>query len=293
MSTVGVIGLGKMGRAIAERLNETGHDLVVWNRTKGRINGLKAVETDTPASIAEGAKLVLSVLSDDAAVDAVYRGPDGVLSADLTGCTIVEMCTMSPERARGLEADVEAAGGAFLECPVGGTIGPAREGKLLGLAGGKQAAFEAAKPVLDDLTRRLEHLGPAGAGAAMKLAINLPLMVYWSALGEALGLAMSEGTDPERALDILADSSGAIGSARKRAEPILEMIRGGDPQGLNFALETALKDMGEMVALAERHGQTCGVIAAARERAERARADGWSGRDATLTAAWGNLRKGS
>lgn len=288
MATIGVIGLGKMGRAIAERLKETGHDLVVWNRSPGRADGLGAEEAATPADVAGKAKLIIAMLSDDAAVDAVYRGEGGLLSTDLSGVTVIEMCTMSPDRARELEADVKAAGGAFVECPVGGTVGPARQGALLGLAAGDASAFEAAKPVLDHLTRRLEHLGPVGKGAAMKLAVNLPLMVYWSALGEALGLAMSEGIEPRRAMDILADSSGAIGSAKARSAPIVEAVEGNVPDTVNFALETALKDMGEMVALAQLHGLSSDVIDAARSRAARAFSDGWEGRDVTLTAAFGN-----
>ena len=80
---------------------------------------------------------------------------------------------------------VTAKAGAFVECPVGGTIGPAKEGKLFGFAGGEAADFARAKPLLDQMCRRVEHLGPAGSGSSMKLAINLPLLVYWQALGEA------------------------------------------------------------------------------------------------------------
>lgn len=293
MTRIGVVGLGKMGFAIAERLAGSGFDLVVWNRTRARAEGLAAKVVDTPATLAGSVTTIVSVLSDDAAVDAVYRGAGGLLAADLAGRTIVEFCTMSPDRARGLEADVAARGGRFLECPVGGTVAPAREGTLLGLAGGTAEAFEAARPVLETLTRRLEHLGPVGSGSAMKLAINLPLMVYWSALGEALGLALAEGVEASLALDILADSSGAIGAAKKRVPPIREMVVEGRAGEANFALETALKDMGEMIALAEGHGLSSEVIGAARARAARALAEGWAGRDASLTAAFGNLRTGS
>ena len=91
---------------------------------------------------------------------------------------------------------VKAKAAAFVECPVGGTIGPAKEGKLFGFAGGEKADFERAKPLLDQMCRRVEHLGPAGSGASMKLAINLPLLVYWQALGEALSLVKHLNLDP-------------------------------------------------------------------------------------------------
>jgi len=288
---IGVIGLGKMGRAIAARLEACGEDIAVWNRTPDRNVGLAAKVLASPAELCSCGDVILSVLADDAAIDAVYSGSDGILSTDLTGKTIVEFCTMSPKRARQLEGLVSDAGGAFLECPVGGTVGPAEKGALLGMAAGTKTAFKAVKPVLDKLTRRLEHVGPAGHGAAMKLAINLPLMVYWSALGEALGLAVAEGVDPTLALDILADSSGAIGAAKARVPPICDMVVKGDPGGVNFALRTALKDMGEMVALAEGQGLPSEVIAAARTRAARALEDGWGDRDASLVAAFGNTSK--
>lgn len=288
---IGFMGLGKMGRAMAERLEEEGHSLVVWNRTTSKAEGLKAEAVAAPRELARRAEIILSVMADQTAVEAAYSGDGGILEADLSGRTVVEFCTMSPDQARALSERVMARRGDFLECPVGGTIGPARQGALLGLAGGSDKAFEAAKPVLEALTRRLEHVGPVGAGAAMKLAINLPLMVYWSALGEALGLARAEGIDPALALDILADSSGAIGAAKKRVPPIRDMVVSGDPGGVNFAMQTALKDMAEMVALAEKHGLSAEVISAAKARAERAMADGWGGHDASLAAAWGNLAK--
>lgn len=283
---VGIAGLGNMGRAIAERLEEEGVSLVVWNRSPGKAEGLAAKVADTPADLARDADIVLSVLANDAATDQVYFGPDGFLAGDLAGTLIVEFCTQSPERSQALAQAVTEAGGAYLECPVGGTVAPARAGKLLGLAGGSAGDFERARPVLEKITRRLEHMGPVGSGAAMKLSINLPLMVYWGALGEALGLARAGGVDPTLALDILADSSGAIGAAKTRVPPIREMVVNGDPGAVNIKLEVALKDIVAMVALAEKNGSGNGIIAAARRRAEAALANGFEGLDASLVAAY-------
>ena len=284
---IGIVGLGKMGRPIAERLNETGQSLLVWNRTKDRAVGLADAEiAASPADVAARSSLVLSVMANDAAIEAVYFGDEGLLAHPLAGTVIVEMCTTSPERARALEVAVTDTGGRFLECPVGGTIGPARKGQLLGLAGGSAETFEAAQPVLDLITRRLEHLGPAGSGAAMKLAINLPLMVYWCALGEALGLVLDRGIDPTKALDILADSSGAIGAAKMRVPPITRMLVEGDPGSANFALATGLKDMRLMEALADENGRRHEVISAARARAEAALGAGFAELDCSMLAAF-------
>ena len=283
---VGIAGLGNMGRAIAERLAEEGVALVAWNRTPDKLAGLAAEAASSPADLIGKSDIVLSVLANDAATDRVYFAPDGLLAGDIRGKLIVEFCTQSPERSQALAKAVTAAGGTYLECPVGGTIAPARTGKLLGLAGGSDADFERARPILEKLTRRLEHMGPVGSGAAMKLSINLPLMIYWGALGEAIGLAQAGGVDPGRALDILADSSGAIGAAKSRVPPILDMIVKGDPGSVNIKLEVALKDMAAMEALAAANGSGNGIIAAAKRRFEAARQNGFEGFDASLVAAY-------
>jgi len=279
---VGLIGLGRMGRAMAERLEETGADLLVWNRSADKAEGLAATVADSPAAVAAGRDVVLCIMANDAALEAVYFGAGGICSAPLDGTTIVEMTTTAPDTVKRLAAAVREAGGRFVECPVGGTIAPARAGKLLGLAGAEAEDLERAMPVMTQLVRRIEHVGPVGAGAAMKLAINLPLMVYWAALGEALSLALGSGIDPELALDILADSSGAIGAAKMRVPPILEMLRTGEPGGVNFALDVALKDMGLMEAQCTATGRPAPVIAATRARAAAAAAEGFGPFDASM-----------
>lgn len=285
---IGIVGLGKMGRSITEHLIDLGEELIVWNRTRERADGLTGVRiADSPAHVIAQAEVVLSVLADDAAIDAVYSGENGLLTAPIDRRLIVEMCTMAPSRAQGLEAAVKEAGGRFLECPVGGTVTPARTGKLLGLVGGDRQSFEAARPVLEKLTRRLEYLGPVGTGAAMKLAINLPLMVYWNALGEALGLVLGKGVDVDLALDILADSSGAIGAAKTRLPMIGNALTGVDPGSINFTLANGIKDMRLMEDLAELNGSRHGVISAALASSESAANAGFLDLDCSLVAAFG------
>jgi len=105
-------------------------------------------------------------------------------------------------------------GGAFLECPVGGTVKPALDGAWVGMAAGDRATFDRIRPLLNEMTLRLDFLGDVGNAAAMKLAINLPLMVYWGALGKAVALLSRRNIDVEQAFDSLTDSSGAIGPAK-------------------------------------------------------------------------------
>lgn len=285
---VGIVGVGNMGRPMAEHLSEVGEVLVLWNRTADKAAGIEnSTFVGTPAQVVDGADVILSILANDDAINTAYHGAGGMLEADLTGKTIVEFCTTSPQTVMALEDAVEARGGQFVECPVSGNVLPARSGDLMGLAGGKQAAFDAAKPVLDKLTRRLEHLGPVGSGAAMKLAVNLPLMVYWSALGEAVGLALQKGIDPETALSILVDSSGAIGAAKKRVPPILDMLTQKDPGTVSFSLTNAVKDMKLMQALAQDGGSPSGVISATLAKAQAAADAGWGEFDNSLVGVYG------
>src|SRR3989454_9769917 len=204
---IGIAGIGKMGAGIASRLAGLGHETMVWNRTPDKARelaksaGLKVAPT--PADLAAGSEVVISILADAAAVNSVYAQ---MLPA-MNGKLFIEMSTVRPEVSNALAARVKAAGAAFVECPVGGTVGPAKEGKLFGFVGGDAADVARAKPVLDDLCRRVEHVGAVGAGARMKLAINLPLLVYYQALGEALSLCQSLDIAPDRLIDMFADTS--------------------------------------------------------------------------------------
>ena len=291
---VGVIGLGNMGRPIAEHLSDVGEKLALWNRTSKNAEGITGSTVQkTPRAVVETANVIISVLANDAALTSTYHGPGGILEADLTGKTIIELCTTSPSTVIALEMAIEAKGGLFLECPVSGNVVPARSGQLMGLAGGKQAAFDSAQPLLAKLTRRLEHLGPMGSGAAMKLAVNLPLMVYWSALGEAVNLAMAQGINPSQALDILSDSSGAIGAAKKRMQPMLKMLVNNDAGEVSFSLTNAIKDIKLMDNLAKTSGGPSGVINAILIKAEAAAADGWSDYDNSLVGLHSHTKEGS
>jgi 3-hydroxyisobutyrate dehydrogenase len=165
-----VCGTGTMGTAIAKRLMDQGHDISVWNRSAERAAPLvekgASQSESLPALVAESEAVIVMVYDDDA-VEAVYSGQNGILSADLDGKPIILMSTTSPAVARKIAESVTANGGAHVECPVGGTVPPTLAGQLLGLAGGEAEAVEKAKPVLDELCRRVEHTGVAGTGAAI------------------------------------------------------------------------------------------------------------------------------
>ncbi|HYR33105.1 MAG TPA: NAD(P)-dependent oxidoreductase, partial [Burkholderiales bacterium] len=261
---VGIAGIGKMGAGIASRLAGLGHEMMVWNRTpdKARATGLKVAPT--PADLAAGSEVVISILTDAPAVNSVYAQ----LLPAMNGKLFIEMSTVRPEVAKKISSMVNGAGGAFVECPVGGTVGPAKEGKLFGFVGGEPGDVARAKPLLDQMCRRVEHVGPVGAGASMKLAINLPLIVYWQALGEALSLVRHLGLDPQRLMDILADTSGAPNMLKNRAGAIAAAL-GGKDNPPSVTIDTLKKDLAEMVAEARACGYDTLVTQAALQSFER------------------------
>ncbi len=261
---VGVAGLGNMGTAIAARLIETGNKVTVWNRTAAKCAPLAAAGAGvaaSPAALANEVDTVITLLTDAAAIDAVYGGPAGLLTGNVKGKLLIEMSTVPPHAETALAARVRAAGAAFVECPVGGSTGPARQGKLIGLMGAEPAAAARAKPLLDQLCRRIEHCGPVGAGATMKLTINLPLMVYWQALGEALALCRPLGLDPARVIDLLSDTSGGPNVLKVRGPALVKLLHGEDPGPVTFTLDNSIKDLRTMLAEAAAHGIDMPLVA--------------------------------
>ena len=254
---IGIAGIGKMGAAIAQRLMEVGHTVTVWNRSADKLKPLVAAGAAvaaTPAELASKSEVVITILTDAAAIDAVYGGASGLLAGDVHGKLFIEMSTVRPQTELALAAKVRAKDAAIVECPVGGSTSPARQGKLIGLMGAEPADAARARPILEQLCRRLELCGPIGAGAVMKLTINMPLMIYWQALGEALALCRPLGLDPARIMDLLADTSGGPNVLKVRGAGVAQMLKGGDAGPVTFDVDSAVKDLRTMVAEGKAHG---------------------------------------
>jgi 3-hydroxyisobutyrate dehydrogenase len=252
---IGVAGIGKMGAAIAARLIEVGHDVTVWNRTPEKAKAIAGAKIAASATeLAQNNEVVITILTDAAALDAVYNGPSGLLAAKIAGKLFIDMSTVLPTTEVALAGAVRGKGAAFVECPVGGSTGPARQGKLIGLMGAERADAARAQPILERLCRRIEHAGPVGTGSVLKFTINLPLMVYWQALGEALAMARSAAVDPDRLMDLLSDTSGAANVLKIRAPGIASMLKGGSAGPVTFDVDSAIKDMQSMIAEAESRG---------------------------------------
>ena len=286
---IGVAGLGRMGAAIAERLQETGHTLVVWNRSAEKTKPFaeKGVEVaGSPAELAGKVEGIVTILTDAAAIETVYRGPKGLLATDLNGRLVIEMSTVQPETEIALSEAVRAKGAAFVECPVGGTVGPARTGKLIGLVGGEMSDVARARPVLEQLCRRIEHVGPVGAGASMKLAINLPLLVFYQALGEAITLCRHLGHDPAWLMEFFSDTSGGANVLKVRGPAIAEALAGGNPAPA-FDIASIRKDLRTMIAEAKARGASLPLAERTLAVYDEAASAGWDARDgAALPSFW-------
>jgi len=292
---VGVAGLGKMGAAIAARLIEVGHQVAVWNRSPDKAKPLAdagAKVAATPAALAASCDTVISVLTDAGAIETVYGGPDGLLSGNAKGTLFIEMSTVRPQTQTALADKVRARGAVLIECPVGGTVGPARQGKLLGLVGGEPEDFARARPLLDQLCRRVEHCGPVGAGASMKLAINLPLMVAWQAYGEAFAICRHVGFDPKRLVDLFSDISATNNAFKARAPMIATMLEGGDPGPTTFDIASAVKDLKTMQAEGKSRGVELPLIERTLACFEEANAAGYGAQDgAAIPVYWSKRGK--
>ena len=282
---IGIAGTGRMGSTIAGRLLAAGREVVVWNRTPGKAHALEAAGASvapTAADLASRADAVITILTDAAAIEAIYGGAKGLLAGDVRGKLFIEMSTVRPEAQEALHVRVLARGAGMVDCPVGGSVGPAKEGKLFGFVGGDEADVARAKPILDQICRRVEHVGPVGAGARMKLAINLPLLVYWQALAEALAMCAPLGIEPARLIDILSDTSGAPNMLKTRGGSIAGTLRGKETTPVTVDIETMRKDLRTMVEEARSRGLRLPVTSRALECFDEAVEDGWGPRDVTM-----------
>ena len=233
---IGIAGTGKMGTAIAARLKSVGHDLLVWNRTEAKAQAaiaLGATWCPTARDLIQQSDIVICLLTNEQAL-------------------IIEMSTVSPDKQAVMADKASKVGVKYLECPVGGSIGPAKEGKLIGFVGGSAEDLEIARPLLEQMCKRVEHVGNHGAGSMMKLAINLPLLVYWHTFAEALSLIQPLGLDPKRVVDIFSETSGGPNLLKNRGAFIAQSLIDGKSDTVNVTLNTVIKDLNAM----RTHAQT-------------------------------------
>ena len=292
---IGVCGTGRMGSSIAQRLMSVGHEVGVWNRNSAKTKLLTDAGARlfaSPAELVDDCEVVVVMLLNDAATEAVYRGPNGIMTSKLAGKLVIDMSTIRPDTMKSNGAAVLQQGAAFVESPVGGSTAPAKEGKLFGLVEGTKADVTRAMPLLEQMCRRIEHVGELGSGSMMKLAVNLPLLVYWQALGEALTICKPLNLPADRLIDILSDTAGTPTAMKGRGAAIAKVL-GGAPLGETaFGISAAKKDLATAVQFARSIHAELPVAASALACFEEAEAAGLGEADATTVSVRWTQRKG-
>ncbi len=243
---VGIVGLGRMGGAMSRRLREQGFEIVGWDQNPKTNQVLAAdglrIATD-PGEVAARSDVVISSITEDNGARKIFAGAAGFLEGNIAGKLFVEMSTLQPMTGRELAPLVQARGGRLIEAPVLGTIPQVRAGTLLALAGGASEDIERARPVLEKLTRRVVHMGPNGAGYAMKLAANLGLGAYIQAIAESLALGAKQGLALDQMVDVLQETATASGWLKAKAD----VLKGADGE-MTLDIRTLRKDIMSAVA---------------------------------------------
>lgn len=280
MAEVAVIGIGRMGRAMARRLAAAGHGVTIWNRSRPaadalslEVGGELVRVADDPAAAVAGAQFVISALADgDVTRDVLLDG--ALVSALRPDAVICDLGTSGVQAAEALDAAVRRSGRAFVDAPVSGSVSTADAGQLLVMAGGDAAAVDAARPVLAAFAKQICYLGPAGAGQAMKLAVNLVVHSLNAALSEALVLADRAGIAAAQAYDVLEASVVGAPYVRYKRDAFL------DPASpVAMRLDLVRKDLGLIATFARDLGLALPATAAVTEEVAAACAAGFGSHD--------------
>ncbi|ANO50524.1 hypothetical protein BA177_04225 [Woeseia oceani] len=230
-----------MGQAMAPRLLEAGFDLTVWNRSSATTDSLRdagARVVAQPADIWRHTDVAISMLRDYNATRSVMEDESGLLAEGCVGKLICDMATYAPADTLALAALANERGARYVDAPVGGTVDPARSGKLVVFTGGSADDTDQLQPILSPLSRRVFNMGQQGNGAKMKMVMNLVLTVYWEAIAEGLAMAEGGGLDPGAVLDVLAETPAALPILLSKKELLL-----GQSDTVGFDINGVQKDM--------------------------------------------------
>jgi 3-hydroxyisobutyrate dehydrogenase-like beta-hydroxyacid dehydrogenase len=276
---VGFIGLGSMGLPMAENLMRAGHELIVYNRTASRADGLAkqgARVAASPRECATGVEVLVSMLADDAGVEAVMLGDQGAIQGLSRGAIHLSMSTISPELSRRLTAEHQGKGQTYVAAPVFGRPEAAREAKLWVMVAGPDEAIERCRPLFDSLSQGTDVVGPEPARAnVVKLAGNFLLASAIEAMGEAFALVRKHGLDPERFLEIV--------NGRLVRSPVYQnygtIIANERYQPAGFKLRHGLKDVRLVLGAADEVSVPLPLASLMRDHFLAAVARGWADED--------------
>ncbi len=261
---IGFIGLGLMGAAMVGRLQDLGYGLTVLaHRSRDAVEkavARGAVEVGTARDVARASDIVMLCMGTSEQVESRMRGPDGVIAGLRDGAVVIDFGTSLPDSTRALGKEMAAAGGTYLDAPLGRTPSHAAEGKLNIMGAGDKAAFDKVRPVLDDLGENVFHLGDLGAGHTIKLINNFFAMTTANAMAEAFAMADRMGVPRQNVYDVMA--AGPLRSG------MMDFVKAyaidGDPMQLAFSVKNGAKDVGYYAKMAEDAGVDSIMSACAR-----------------------------
>jgi len=261
MEHVAVIGTGKMGSAFVKRFLDVGYKVTAWNRTIEKAMHLQKDGAEVVREIneIETAETYILSLTDATAVENVT---DEIIKSNVSNKLIIDTSTLLPEDTKRIASKLKEEGLRFVDCPVGGTVAPALNGKLLGMLGGSKQDASNAMPILQQICRRVEHMGEVGSGSHMKLAINLPLAIYWKTLAEAMIMVRESGIEIPQAISVIADSSGGPTVLKNREDIVIKTLSG-DDQISTVSIEVLFKDLQLAIAQSQKTNSPMTISAAA------------------------------
>lgn len=281
-----MVGLGRMGGAMARRFHGAGFELVVWNRDRSKA---EAVAADTGAEIGESAAavadqagVVVSSLADDVALREVYLGDEGVVAGIHSGSIAVDTSTVDPDTSIEVGEAVDATGARFVDCPVSGSVSTVESGALTIMAGGHPDVINEVEPMLASISKQVIRVGDRGAGAACKLAVNGLVHGLNVALSEALVLAEKAGVSREKAYEVFVGGAGGAPFVQYKREAYEHP----EEAVVAFSLDLVAKDLELITGLGEKVGVPMDQAGTGLDIVKKAIAAGMGERDLSAIAVY-------
>lgn len=245
--TIGFIGMGHMGSHMAPRLIHAGYHLTVYDRTREKAQAIAgATVAETPEEAAAHSDVVISIVTNDAALEEVMLGPNGALTGTHAGSVIIDMSTVSPRTSRHLFQEARAKGVAMIDAAVSGSVPQVEQGSLLIFVGGEHETYQQCQPILDVLGQSSFYMGPSGMGTTMKLVVNTLLGLGMQAMAEAIALGEKAGLEKSLLLDVLGQTAVLTPGQKSKLANVKR-----EQYPTQFALSLQHKDLGLILSEAD------------------------------------------